>query len=389
MRGPQKRVALLMSPDNDYHRQVLLGVHAYVSHSKQWLFYNAPVAPAVLAPLAEWDPCGIIAELEDAQFAEALLKLGKPVVDTACVINGLNVPTVDVDHIAVGQLAADYFLTRGYRSLGYFGSALSKYSQLREEGFRKIVERASVEVHACHVEYLSRLPVETSWKGVQAQVRDWLDALIKPVGVLAAHDTAAHDLANICLALELRVPDDVAILGVSNDELECQLAFPPLSSVAFPSERVGFEAARLLDEMMAGKSVSSEPLYLPPIRIVTRQSTSLFAVDSPVVTAALHYIRNHLTEPLKVSRIAEEVAVRRRELEERFRYELGRSVLDEIHRVRIERAKELLSSTDLPISAVARRAGFSTPRRLTAVFHKLAKMAPGQYRQQTRVSRPL
>ena len=162
--------------------------------------------------------------------------------------------------------------------------------------------------------------------------------LSKPVAVLADHDVAAHDLADMCQLLGLRVPDEVAILGVDNDELECQLAFPPLSSVAIPAERIGFEAATLLDRMLSGQRVSNEAVYLPPVRVVTRHSTSMFAVDDPIVTAALHYIRNHLAEPLNVSTDAAESWFAGG-CSNRSSAPLGRSVLAEIHRARVEHVK--------------------------------------------------
>lgn len=380
-----RRIALLMSQDAGFHRQVLLGVQAYAGPGKRWLFHNAPPMQTVLRSLAEWNPHGIIAHLDDARFARAVLKLDKPTVDTGCVLKGLDIPAVDVDHVAVARLAADYFLTHGHRHFGYFGSRLAHYSQLRLAAFRQFVGRAGFEVHSCHVEYLPRLPNHASWKGVNVQVRQWLRRLAKPVAVLADHDVAAHDLAGMCQVLGLRVPNDVAILGVDDDELECQLAFPPLSSVAIPAQRIGFEAARLLDRMLSGKRVPKEPLYLPPVRVVTRQSTSMFAVDEPMVTAALHYIRNHLAEPLRVGVVAAALAVRRRALEQKFRDFLDRSILDEIHRVRVDKAKELLAATDLLVAEVAKQSGFSTPQRMANVFHKLTGLAPGDFRRQARV----
>lgn len=205
------------------------------------------------------------------------------------------------------------------------------------------------------------------------------------MAVLADHDVAAHGLADMCQLLGLRVPDDVAILGVDDDELECQLAFPSLSSVAIPAERIGFEAASMLDRMLSGERVPADVLFLPPIRVVTRQSTSMFAVDEPVVTAALHYIRNHLEQPLRVGRIAAALVVRRRVLEQKFRALLRRSVLDEIHRARVDRVKDLLSGSDLPMSEVAVQAGFSSPQRMATVFRKIAGLTPGDYRRRSEV----
>jgi LacI family transcriptional regulator len=383
-----RRIALLMSQDAGFHREVLLGIRAYAGHDKRWLFHNAPPIQNVLPALREWNPHGIIAHLDDAKVARAVLKLRKPVVDTGCVLAGLDVPTVDVDHTAVARLAADYFIARGYRHFGYFGSRGAHYSQMRLASFCEAIGKAGFEVQACHVEYLPRLPDQTSWKGVNVQVRHWLRKLPKPVAVLADHDVAARDLANMCQLIGLRVPNDVAILGVDDDELECQLAYTPISSVAIPAQRIGFEAARLLDRVLSGGRVPKEPVYLPPVRVVTRHSTSMFAVDEPIVAAALHHIRNHLAEPLRVGAIAAALAVRRRALEQRFRALLGRSVLDEIHRARVEQAKTLLSTTDIPVSRVSEQSGFSTPQRMATVFRQLTGQAPGEYRRQVHVGPP-
>ncbi len=371
-----------MGQDAGFHRQVLLGIRTYAGHARRWLFHNAPPTRAVLRPLIEWNPHGIIAHLDDEEVARKLVKLGKPIVDTGCVVKGLDIPVVDVDHAAVARLAADYLLSRGYRHFGYFGSRSACYSQLRFAAFREAITPRGLDVCACHVDYLPRLPERTSWKKVNVQVRRWLKKLPKPVAVLADHDVAAHDLANMCQLVDLRVPDDVAILGVDDDELECQLAFPPISSVAIPAERIGYEAAKLLDRMLSGKRPPRDPKYLPPVRVATRHSTSMYAVNEPMVTAALHYIRNHLTEPLRVSAIAAALAVRRRALEEKFRTLLGRSVLDEIHRARIDKAKELLATSDLRVSEIARQSGFATPQHLATVFVKIAGVSPTQYRRE-------
>jgi LacI family transcriptional regulator len=376
-----------MRQDAGFHRQVLMGIRAYATHRKQWLFHNAAPTAATLRPLKEWNPHGIIAHLDDATFAAELMKLGKPLVDTACVFDDLKIPTVDVDHVQVGKIAAEYFLSRGFRHFGYFGSGHASYARWRFGSFEQILTKSGCEVETCHVEYLPRLPDRTSWKNVKTQVRRWLKRLPKPVAILADHDVAAHDLAEMCQLLGLRVPDEVAILGVDNDELECQLAFPPLSSIAIPAEKIGFEAAKLLDRLLSGRTVTTQPILLPPTQVVTRHSTSMFAVDEPIVTAAMHYIRNHVSEPLRVSMIAERLAVRRRTLEQKFRELLGRSVLDEVHSVRIEKVKMLLMDRELSIAEVAKQSGFCSPQRMATLFRKMTGLAPGEFRRQNHVGR--
>ncbi len=384
--GQMRRIALLMGQDAGFHRQALLGIRAYAIQKQDWLFRDAPPEDGTLVPLREWKPHGIIAHLVDERFARAVLRLRKPLVDTGCALAGLKAPMVDVDHRAVGRLAAEHFLERGYQQYGFFGSATAYYSQLREASFREAVGEAGYEVSALHADYLPRLPAPVSWKTVDRQLRQWLEGLPKPVAILADHDVAAHDLADACQQLGLRVPEQVALLGVDNDELQCQLAFPPLSSVAIPAERIGYEAARLLDRMLSGEKVACEPLYLPPIRVVTRQSTSTLAVDDPVVAAALRHIREHAAGPLSVKTIAAELAVRRRALEAKFRKWLGCSVLEEIHRARIEQVKQLVSDTDLKLSQIARRTGFSTPQRLAVVFRKLTGRTPSAYRRESQLA---
>ncbi len=379
-----QRIALLMSQDSGFHRQVLLGIRDYANTKTHWQFHGAPPVKEILRPLAEWNPHGIIAHLSGLSFANELLKLGKPLVDTAFMLEGLGVPAVDVDHTAVGRLAGEYFLSRGYRRFGYFGSRSVCYSRIREESFRLTVENAGFELSVCHAEYLPQLSLKASWKSVNRQVRQWLKSLARPAAILADHDAAAHDLADMCELLGLRVPEEVAILGVDNDELECQLAYPPLSSIALPAERIGFEAAKLLDRMMAGKAAPAEPVCLPPVRVVTRHSTSLSAVEDPLILAALEYIREHLADPIRVQAMAESLVVRRRHLEEKFRTVLKRSILAEIYRARIEKAKELLSQGNLQMSQVARQSGFSAAQRLATVFRRLAGMSPREYRRLTR-----
>ncbi len=370
-----------------FHRLVSTGIRAYAKHSKEWLFHSDSATKAVIRPLKQWDPHGIIAHFDDAKIAREILDLGKPVVDVAYILDGLDVPTVDVDPTAIGQLAADYFLARGYRHFGFLGSGMAIYPKLREAGFRKTVEKAGFEVCVCHTKYLPYLPRRTSWTKVDSRIRKWLSELKKPVAILADHDATACDLIDTCWILGIRVPDEVAILGVNNQELQCEIAFPPLSSIAVPTLKIGFEAARLLDQMMSGKPVAAKPLFLPPIRVVTRQSTSLFAVDEPIVTAALHHIRNHLAEPLGVNNICTALCVCRRTLERKFRELLGHSILEEIRRVRIERAKELLASTDLPISRIARQSGFSTARRFAEIFRTAAGSTPSEYRREIQMGR--
>ena len=214
--------------------------------------------------------------------------------------------------------------------------------------------------------------------------RCWLEELPKPVAILAANDVPA-ELADACRRFGLRVPDDVALLGVDNDDLECGLTSPPLSSVATPSRRIGYEAAKLLDELMAGRPAPRQGVFLPPTGVVTRVSTDALAIRDAAVVAALNFIRSRADDDLRIDQVAAHAASGRRMLEYKFRQLVGHTILEEIRRVRVQRVKQLLSDTDLPMPAVARRSGFSTPQRMSVVFRQATGLTPSAYRQQTQV----
>jgi LacI family transcriptional regulator len=383
--SPNRRIALFLGQDVGFCRDVIRGIRAYAIDKPDWVFQNGPPESSVVQAFRQWKPHGIIAQLLTAELAGEVLKLRKPVVDTSCSVPRLRAPQVDVDHEAVGRLAAEHFLERGHRHFGFFGSDWAHYSKLREESFRLRLARAGYTVSACYVEYLLRVPALVESRRAAQRVRRWLEELPKPVAILAANDVPARELADACRRFGLRVPDDVALLGVDNDDLECGLTSPPLSSVATPSRRIGYEAAKLLDELMAGKPAPREGVFLPPIGIVTRASTDAWAIRDAAVVAALNFIRSRAADDIRVDQVATHAAAGRRMLEYKFRHLVGHTILEEIRRVRLQRVKQLLSDTDLPMPAVARRSGFSTPQRMSVVFRQATGLTPSAYRQQTHV----
>lgn len=380
-----RRIALLMSRDVSFYRDVIRGVRAYAVGKRNWVFQDGPPEASVVRAFKQWNPHGTIAELLTVDLARDVLRLGRPLVDMSCTVPNLDVPVVDVDHRAVGRLAAEHFLERGHWHFGFFGSEWAHFSRLREASFRTRLAEAGFSVSSCYIEYLLRLPALTGWKHARRRVHGWLRELPKPIGILASNDIPARDLADACLQLGIRVPDEVALLGVDNDDLECGLTSPPLSSVATPARQIGYEAAKLLDGLMAGRAAPREPVFLPPIGVVTRRSTDALAIDDPCVAAALDFIAKRIEGDIGVEDVAQFAAIGRRTLEHRFRKILGHTVLQEIRRTRIQRVKQLLSDTDLPMPAIARRSGFSTPQRMATVFRSETGLTPSQYRRQTQV----
>jgi LacI family transcriptional regulator len=381
-----RRIALLLGQELGYCRQVMRGVWRYAMNVQHWVFRDGPPEPVTLKPLREWRPHGVIALLFIPEVADAIARMRVPVVNTTSTLDDKRFPLVEADHVLVGRMAAEYFVERRYRHFGYFGSSWTHVSRMRETGFRDCLRGIEHSFSSCYAEYLPRPPHDASWLRVDTQVARWLGTLPKPVAILCSNDVPARDLADTCRRLQFHVPNDVAILGVDNDEVECRLTTPPLSTIELPAERIGYEAAKLLDRMMAGRRPPKTPLYLPPVRVITRQSTDALAVANPTVNAALAYIRKHYASPVGVDDVARAIAVGRRDLERKFRRVLGRSIHEEIRQMRIERAKELLAETDHSMPEVAARAGFLDARRFAVVFRQVMGSTPTGYRRGSRAA---
>ena len=379
-----KRVALIVGQDIGYCRGVLRGVQAFAATRESWIFRDAAPSLSVVDAVREWAPSGIVAHLFDPAVAEALRQLGKPIVNVTSTLD-LDLPLVEIDHNAVGRTAADHFIQAGFRNFGYFGSETAGFSIVREGSYRTRLKEAGFNCSACHAEYLPRPSPSASWTEVDKAVRTWLIGLPKPVGIFASNDVPARELAEICRLLSIRIPEDVALLGVDDDELECGLSFPPLSSIALPAERVGFEAAKLLSDLMAGREPPARRMMLPPGSVVVRQSTDIVAVDVPDVAQALRYIRLNACRPIGVDDVLNIVQISRRKLERDFQRVIGRTILESIRRTRIEKAMRLLATTALPTPAIAEQSGFDGARRLSVVFRQVMGMTPTEYRAQYRL----
>ncbi len=211
-------------------------------------------------------------------------------------------------------------------------------------------------------------------------------ALPKPLGLIACNDFRGIQALDACRRSGIAVPEEVAVVGVDNEELVCTLAYPPLSSVVPDARSIGYEAAALLDRLMRGETAPAAPLSIPPVDVITRLSTDINAIADPDVATAMRFIRERACEGIGVADVLSRVPVSRSVLQRRFRSLLGRSIHGAIAGVRLQRAKQLLIDTDLPLSAIAQRAGFSHVEYLCAAFRQATGLSPGTYRRDRRGS---
>ena len=378
------RIGLVMAHSLDFYRDILRGVKAFAVERPGWVF--TPIAPEKRAvELARPLSCdGYLAHVFTLPLARALLALRQPVVSVAGVLPELPLPHVMVDHVEVGRQAARHLLERGVRRFGFVGYPRHAFSVGRELGFREVIAAAGLPLES-FLERTGRVEDPTGFWKWNGPLMDWLAVLPRPVGILASNDVQGAQVSEYCRQLGVRVPDEVAIVGVDDDDLLCELSRPSLSSVALPGERIGYEAAALLDKWLRGTRPARTVIMLPPMGVIVRQSSDLVAVPDPQVSAALRFIRDQADRPIRVRDVLRQVPVARRALERRFRKWLQRSISEEIRRVHLERSRQLLSQTDLPLSAVARQSGFGDGRQLSVVFRRETGLTPSVYRRRFRL----
>jgi LacI family transcriptional regulator len=379
-----KRVAVLMLPVRPYCRRVLRGVTGVGSQAR-WECILVPAdAPRPVSEVRGFVH-GLIGHLSDRSIREEVLRAGVPAVDISPLDQDEELPRVSTDDIAVGRVAAAHLLSLGLPHFGFFGNREAYFSLLRAQGFKEAIGAAGL---SCHV-LLSEPEGDADPRDAAGTDADagpleaWVRQLPKPIGILAGTDGLALRVLAVCRRLKIKVPQAVAVVGVDNDDVFCELAVPPLSSIALATQRIGYEAARLLGRLMAGETPPEKRLLIPPAGVIPRRSSDLPAVLDPDVAAAVRYISLHVRDDLQVADVMREVAMSRRSLEQHFLKILGRTPAAEIRRAQVETAKQVLSETDEPMARVATAAGFSSAKQLSTTFHRETGMTPTQFRRQT------
>ena len=378
--APFPRVTVLVSTASGWGRGIIKGISAFAHKHGPWLLQVEPEGERCLLP-AGWRGDGVIARLSTPKTAESLLRAGVPIVNVSSIAlagRAAAVPRVCSDVAAGGTLAARHFLDRGFKHFGYVG--LQKLSYVREhrEAFSSLLAEKGC---ACHVLALGDRPEVAD---IPASLLEWLRKLPKPVGVLTWNNSQGRAVIHACRLAGLLVPEDVAVLSGNDDPLLCECCLPQLSAIGVATEQIGETAAELLQRLMQGKSIPQAPVLVPPIGIIARQSTDALLIQNPALLQALGFIREHATEPIQVEDILQAVPIARRSLERFFQESLGRSPADEIRRVRLERAKHLLATTDMPIPKVAQASGFGTGEYLATLMRRMVGMTPLKYRAAAR-----
>lgn len=380
-RKSRPHVALLVETSLASGRDILRGIARYVREQGPWAIYHEPRGLEQNVPrwLKRWAGDGIIARIQNPSIAAAVASIGVPTVDVLGMVEDFGFPLVHVDDAAIGRLGAEHLHERGFRHFGFFGIQGENWSARRREAFTRRVtdwrgRSAVLEAHR-------RTAASRSWEQFEDELASWIAGLPKPAGVMLASDQLGPYLLEACRRAAAAVPEEVGVVGVDNDEPLCLVSNPPLSSIHPNHVRVGYEAARLLHQILDGQPPTRRPLLLPPSNVVTRLSTNILAIEDRLVAAAVRFIREHACDGINVADVVEHVSVCRSLLQKRFHAALKRTVHDEIIRVRLDRAKELLGETDMPLPLIAEKAGFRHAEYMGAVFKARLGVSPGRFRR--------
>ncbi len=297
-----------------------------------------------------WHGHGIIARIENSQIEEAVAATKLPVVNVSSNTVKRSFPTVASDSDAVCAVAAQHLLERGFRLFGYCGDVRFDWSLRHEQNFRKHLRDAGFDVRV----FDSEIGDAEDWPREQSKLINWLLSLPKPMGIFACYDIRGQQLLDVCRQTGIRVPN---------------------------ARRAGYEAAELLDRIMQGRQIHNETRLVAPIGVFARKSTEAIAVSDTEIAEAMRFIRDHACEGIGVEDVLKVVPISRTVLERRFQKFLRRSPYEEILRLRLERVKQLLTTTDLSIAQIADQVGFSGVEYLSAMFKRKLGISPREFRR--------
>lgn len=374
-----------------YGRGLLVGVAKFAQMSDAWITTQHPerlLDHGIPSWFYEKSFDGVIIRTGRKDILDEITNLGIPVVDLRAAHES-NAHVVETDDRQVAKLVAEHLIGKGHSRFGFCGYAFANYSRRRLKFFKEYLHSKGFQ----SIDYEARLisasrtisRIEAAAVQVEQPLVDWLGELPKPIGVMACNDVRGNQVLEACMQQGIAVPDEVAVVGVDNDEVICNLASPPLSSVQNNTEMIGCHAAETLNRLMDGNPDTEKLFLVAPNRVVARRSSDSTIVSDKGVASALAYIRENACAGIDVSDVVNELPFSRATLERRFRKVMHRSIHDEIKRVRIVKVKKLLLETDMKLRSIAKLAGFEHAEYMSTLFKREFGITPGQFRKENRL----
>lgn len=377
-------VKILLATDfsNGFSRDLLRGIIRYVHNKQNWTLYRMPKyykmvhgENEVLKWAEKWHVNAIVAQIDDLDVNQ-LKRLNIPIVVQNNKRRIPGVVNLTGDYMSLGSMAAEYFQGFGYTNFAYYGTKNTVWSRERYEGYTKRLEEAGFSVSV----FWEEGPSTEDWVHNIDLIGSWLKSLPKNTAIFACNDYHALRISEACRFFDISVPDEIAVLGVDNDDLLCNISTPPLSSIVIDAEKGGYLIGQVIEDMLSHPDMEPFNIVLPPLQVITRESTKKFVVRDNYVASAIDFIEKNYTSKISVSDILECIPLSRRVFERRFKACVGMSIYNFICKYRIEKVAELLLTTDRSVEDIAISCGFENGRNISRVFSSIKGMPPSEFR---------
>jgi LacI family transcriptional regulator len=379
------KIALLLDFTEEYHKNLLRGIIRYSREHGPWIFLRLPLyyrdsvgVDGLIKYVKEWGAKGLIGQLYSKTEIEKFRKAGISVVAQDFEERFKEVPNISGAYNETGRMGAEYFLKRGFKNFAFYGFKNFVWSRERAEGFEEKINEAGYVVHY----YEHRKSRHTDlWYYRPSALSRWLKSLPKPIALMASDDNQALHITEASKHAQVRVPEDIAVMGVDNDENICYLSDPPLSSIHLDIERGGYEAAAVMHKLLTEKKKKFSNIIIKPTAIETRASTNIYSTNDTHIDNALKFIHLNIDRNIKVTHLLDEIPLSRRSLEKRFIMITGLPIYKYIFNSRMDLFAKLLLETDKSIIEIAHQLGLDNTKNITKQFKTLKGITPLEYRK--------
>jgi len=378
------KIILLLDFAEEYSKNLLKGISKYAMENGPWTYCRMPLyyretigMEGILQWAKDWGADGIIGQLYNDTNVGKIVDSGIPVIAQDFKERFKEIPNITGSYRETGILGANYFLKKGYKNFAFYGFNDIVWSRERAEGFEERVNAAGHHVH--YFEHRKSRSTDL-WYYKSNSLSQWIRSLPKPIALMACDDNQGQHITEACRQIKIRIPEEVAVLGVDNDEMLCELSDPPLSSIAMDVERGGYDTAKLLDKMIKGLKKPYD-ILVKPTQVITRQSTDIYATNDAHIASTLKFIHKNIEKNLHVDEIVKQVPLSRRSLEKRFLQITGLPVYKYIFNLRIEKFTQKLLETDQSIFEIAMDMGLNDSKNIARQFKQVKGCNPVEYRK--------
>ena len=382
------RVLLITDFTESFSHKLLAGLVDYSRRKEQWIVRRMPPSykakigiPGVVRVAKEWEVDAVIAQFEPTDEVGLFAENGIVAIAQDYKKKFSTIPNITGDYLTTGRMAARFFIDRGFRNFGFFGFNDVCWSDERCDGFRREVEAAGFGGSF----YAYRMQeIDMVWYYQQNRLREWLQSLPKPIAIMACDDNQGSNLIEVCHGAGIRIPSEVSVMGVDNDESLCSLGSTTLTSIQMGIERGGWESAALVERLVADPSALVEDVVLKPVKIVERMSTAAFASQDQQILKALLFIHQNVRKKISVRDVMTEAALSRRLLERRFKDVTGKTLYEYITDQKLKCFAELLQDTDEQVVNIALSMGENDTKSIARRFKQRYGCTPVEWREKQR-----